>query len=143
MVALGRRARESVEERWTARHHGYGRDVNAGATHPPSRGGASPKASLRDIGGARGGCCWGVCGVAEIRRETSRLKVLNTPGTMALRALSLAALAAGAAAQFTLYKVDPTPRGAQCLDGSAGAFYFKPSNGGENSTKWMLHFEVV
>ena len=58
-----------------------------------------------------------------------------------LRALSLAALATGAAAQFTLYKVDPTPRGAQCLDGSAGAFYFKPSNGGENATKWMIHFE--
>jgi hypothetical protein len=53
----------------------------------------------------------------------------------------LAVAAAAASAQFTLYKVDPTPKGAYCLDGTPGAFYFKPAPPGVNQTKWMFHFE--
>ena len=34
-----------------------------------------------------------------------------------LRIAACAALAAAASAQFTLYKVDPTPKNAVCLDG--------------------------
>ena len=58
----------------------------------------------------------------------------------ALRAVAAAAVAAAAAAQFTLYKVDPAPKNAVCLDGTPGAFYFKPGVGA-NATKWMVHFE--
>jgi hypothetical protein len=42
-----------------------------------------------------------------------------------LRAAVTAAGLAAAAAQFTLYKVDPTPKNAVCLDGTPGAFYVR------------------
>ena len=57
-----------------------------------------------------------------------------------LRFASAAAAAATASAVFTLYKVDPAPKNAVCLDGTPGAFYFSPGSG-ENATKWMVHFE--
>jgi hypothetical protein len=57
-----------------------------------------------------------------------------------LRFASAAAAAATASAVFTLYKVDPAPKNAVCLDGTPGAFYFSPGSG-DNATKWMVHFE--
>jgi len=57
-----------------------------------------------------------------------------------LRAAVAAAAVSAVVAQFTLYKVDPTPKNAVCLDGTPGAFYFRPGVGADAS-KFMIHLE--
>jgi hypothetical protein len=58
----------------------------------------------------------------------------------ALRFAASAMAAALATAQFTLYKVDPAPKNAVCLDGTPGAFYFRPGIGAD-AAKFMIHLE--